>query len=155
MISVKKFWACVLFICIIGTFVAIYGESKKSVSQEQPKYELKSDILNFDYTKLSYPTNSVTIGVDTGNKTLKERKPGKEPTFKEKVCEFLSIFCDSVIHLFVFMCITSTCYGIFALVPSMVIYGVLHIREVRNRKREDEENMTKKAEELGLKLSDI
>ena len=138
MISEKKFWACMLFIYIIGTSVAIYGESKKSASQEQPKYELKSDIINFDYTKLSYPSNSVSVGIET-NETLKERKPGRQLTEDEFIRIKLEELVGGVKILLKFVLILILVYGTFGLLPSVIVFFCLQYRRKRIDRRKEKE----------------
>lgn len=138
MISEKKFWACMLVIYIIGTSVAIYGESKKSASKEQPKYELKSDIINFDYSKLSYPSNSVSVGIKT-NETLKERKPGGQPTEDELIRIRLEELVGGGKILLKFIFILTLVYGTFGLLPSGIVYYYLQYRRKRIDRRKEKE----------------
>jgi hypothetical protein len=138
MISEKKFWACVLFIYIIGTSVAIYGESKKSASQEQPKYELKSDIINFDYTKLSYPSSGISVGIET-NETLKERKPGRQITEDEIIRIRIEELVGGGKILLKFILILTLVYGTFGLLPSGIVYYYLQYRRKRIDKRKEKE----------------
>lgn len=135
MISEKKFWECMLVIYIIGTSVAIYGESKKSASKEQPKYELKSDIINFDYSKLSYPSNSISVGIET-NETLKERKPGGQPTEDELIRIRIEELVGGVKILLKFVFILILVYGTFGLLPSGIVYYYLRYRRKRIEKKE-------------------
>lgn len=149
MISVKKFWACVLFMYIIGTFVAIYGESKKSASQEQPKYELKSDIINFDYSKLSYPSNSVSVGIKT-NETLKERKPG-QPTGDIRLSDVIG----GINIFFIFLLTLLTMYGTFGFLPNCIVYYTLLLRRKRiERKKEKEKPLYSEINSSGGTISD-
>ena len=138
MISEKKFWACMLFIYIIGTSVAIYGESKKSASQEQPKYELKSDIINFDYSKLSYPSNGVSVGIET-NETLKERKPGRQLTEDETIKIKIEELVGGVKILLKFVFVLILVYGTFGLLPSGIVFYYLQYRRKRIDKRKEKE----------------
>jgi hypothetical protein len=138
MISEKKFWACVLFIYIIGTSIAIYGESKKSASQEQPKYELKSDIINFDYTKLSYPSSGISVGIET-NETLKERKPGRQITEDEIIRIRIEELVGGGKILLKFILILTLVYGTFGLLPSGIVYYYLQYRRKRIDKRKEKE----------------
>ena len=138
MISEKKFWVCMLFIYIIGTSVAIYGESKKSASQKQPKYELKSDIINFDYSKLSYPSNSVSVGIKT-NETLKERKPGRQLTEDETIKIKIEELVGGVKILLKFVFVLILVYGTFGLLPSGIVFYYLRYRRKRIDKRKEKE----------------
>lgn len=141
MISEKKFWACMLFIYIVGTSVAIYGESKKSASQEKPryeKYELKSDIINFDYSKLSYPSNSVSVGIET-NETLKERKPGRQLTEDEMIRIRIEELVGGVKILLKFVFILLLVYGTFGLLPSGITYYYLQYRRKKIDRRKEKE----------------
>ena len=127
-----------LFIYIIGTSVAIYGESKKSASQEQPKYELKSDIINFDYSKLSYPSNGVSVGIET-NETLKERKPGRQLTEDETIKIKIEELVGGVKILLKFVFVLILVYGTFGLLPSGIVYYYLRYRRKRIDKRKEKE----------------
>jgi hypothetical protein len=138
MISEKKFWACMLLIYIIYTSVAIYGESKKSASQEQPKYELKSDIINFDYSKLSYPSNSVSVGIET-NEVLKERKPGRQLTEDELIRIRIEELVGGVKILLKFVFVLILVYGTFGLLPSGIVFYYLQYRRKRIDKRKEKE----------------
>ena len=64
MTSIRKFWTCITIECILALSFCVYAESKKSISQEPPKYELKSDIINFDYTEMAYPLQEAKVGSD-------------------------------------------------------------------------------------------
>lgn len=138
MISEKKFWAFMLFIYMIGTSVAICGESKKSASQEQPKYELKSDIINFDYSKLSYPSNSVSVGIET-NEVLKERKPGGQLTEDGLIRIRIDELVGGVKILLKFVFILLLVYGTFGLLPSGITYYYLQYRRKKIDKRKEKE----------------
>ena len=127
-----------LFIYIIGTSVAIYGKSKKSASQEQPKYELKSDIINFDYSKLSYPSNGVSVGIET-NETLKERKPGRQLTEDETIKIKIEELVGGVKILLKFVFVLILVYGTFGLLPSGIVYYYLRYRRKRIDKRKEKE----------------
>ena len=138
MISEKKFWACMFVIYIIGTSVAIYGESKKSASKEQPKYELKSDIINFDYSKLSYPSNSISVGIET-NETLKERKPGGQLTEDELIRIRIEELVGGVKILLNFVFVLLLVYGTFGLLPSGITYYYLKYRRKKIDIRKEKE----------------
>ena len=135
MISEKKFWAFMLFMYMIGMSVAI-GESKKLASQEQPKYELKSDIINFDYSKLSYPSNSVSVGIET-NETLKERKPGRQPSEDELIRIKLEELVGGGKILLKFIFILALVYGTFGLLPSGIVYYYLQYRRKKIDRRKE------------------
>lgn len=64
MVSIRKFWICIIIECILALSFCVYAESNKSISQEPPKYELKSDIINFDYTEMAYPLQEAKVGSD-------------------------------------------------------------------------------------------
>ena len=123
----NKFWLCVFTICILGVSVCAYSESRKSASQDKPVYELKSDIINFDYTKLSYPSNSVSVGIKT-NETLKERKPG-QPTGDIRFNDIIG----GIKIFFVFLLTLVTMYVMFGLLPFCIAY---YKEEDRKKKRE-------------------
>lgn len=137
MISEKKFWAFMLFMYMVGMSVAI-GESKKLASQEQPKYELKSDIINFDYSKLSYPSNSISVGIET-NEVLKERKPGGQLTEDELIRIRLEELVGGVKILLKFVLILVLVYGTFGLFPSGITYYYLQYRRKRIDRRKEKE----------------
>ena len=50
-ISVKKFWTCVVLGCFVAFSLCVCGSSVKTaapIKNFPQKYEVKSDILNFD-----------------------------------------------------------------------------------------------------------
>ena len=63
MISVKKYWTYVLIGCVLLLSVCIYAESTKvETPWQQPTYRVNSDILNFNYNEMGYPSSNVSIG---------------------------------------------------------------------------------------------
>lgn len=63
MISVKKFWTYVLIVCTLLVSVCIYSANTKvEVPWQQPTYRVNSDILNFNYNEMGYPSSNVSIG---------------------------------------------------------------------------------------------
>ena len=145
----NKFWLCVFTICILGVSVCAYSESRKSASQDKPVYELKSDIINFDYTKLSYPSNSVSVGIKT-NETLKERKPG-QPTGDIRFNDIIG----GIKIFFVFLLTLVTMYGTFGFLPNCIVYYTLLLRRKRiERKKEKEKPLYSEINSSGGTISD-
>lgn len=145
----NKFWLCVFTICILGVSVCAYSESRKSASQDKPVYELKSDIINFDYTKLSYPSNSVSVGIKT-NETLKERKPG-QPTEGIRLSDIIG----GIKIFFVFLLTLVTMYGTFGFLPNCIVYYTLLLRRKRiERKKEKEKPLYSEINSSGGTISD-
>ena len=64
MVSIRKFWTCIIIECMLAISFCVYAESKKEMSKDkvESKYELKSDIINFDYTEMAYPLGDTKIG---------------------------------------------------------------------------------------------
>jgi hypothetical protein len=63
---------------ILTVSVCVCADSRKAASQEQPKYELKSDIINFDYSQLAYPSSKPEVGIKIDSTVVpKKLVPGK------------------------------------------------------------------------------
>jgi hypothetical protein len=62
--NTNKFWSCLAIIIIIGVSTCVFADSNKEMSKDkvESKYELKSDIINFDYTEMAYPLGDTKIG---------------------------------------------------------------------------------------------
>ena len=55
-------WIALFLILLLS--MGAFAESKKEASQDTAKYELKSDIINFDYTEMAYPLQEAKVGSD-------------------------------------------------------------------------------------------
>ena len=75
MINKKALFGCIL---ILQIPICMHAES---VRAERPSYEIKSDIINFDYNEMGYPPNEVSIGLkselDKKNAPPQKRKPAR------------------------------------------------------------------------------
>jgi hypothetical protein len=135
MVRISKFLACVFAMLVMCTYV-------EANNRKQAKtYKLESDVINFDYTKLSYPSDCITIGVDTGKNILKERKPGRQPTTIEKVKD---IVIGAVKIFFCFLLISFGCVGICNAIPigSEMAFIIGDIRKKYKEKKKLKEDDT-------------
>ena len=134
MISVKKFWTCVLIECVLLLSVCIYAESTKvETPWQQPTYKVNSDILNFNYNEMAYPSSSVSIGVkselEKKNTPPKKRLPAPKSD-NDEVDEILNGMLNGVFSvLFVALC------PIPVIVLLMIVYLAVeaHGKKKRNK----------------------
>lgn len=141
MSNMKKFWLCVLIMYIFGASVCTCFEYSELTPWGKPKYEVKSDIINFDYTKLSYPSQSISVGISTdSDSSLKERKPGRELTRAEKIKMLAREFVGGIEKLLVFFLMFVGCLAWFCLVPYYIMTFVFNVKRAIEEKREEKEN---------------
>jgi hypothetical protein len=113
--------------------VSITIHPKSTPKNDTDKYEVKSDILNFDYMKLSYPASSTSLGIKKENSViLKERKPGKKITDEDIIKINKQELVDGVTMIAKFILIGFCCFIVFALVPGIIIILVTY--KIKNSK---------------------
>ena len=118
----KKFWLCLYIPWVITVCAMGYGESKKGLSQDkvEPKYELKSDIINFDYTEMAYPFRDAKIGTDI---TLVENNvPPKKIVRAEGISNTETMVNSIVLPLLLVIAMLGLCIGItsFVIIISII-----------------------------------
>ena len=132
MIGIKRILACAIITLSLNT----YAESKKEASQDVTPYEVKSDILNFDYSQMAYPTMKPVVGININGKTA---IPGKRLPAPETELENVFTIKDLLDGFVMFGCvlfIMSLAWFIVAVVPIYVVTTVLNIRKAIIERRE-------------------
>ena len=120
MISTNKFMSCLLVMFILTVSVCVYADSRKAASQEQPKYELKSDIINFDYSQLAYPFEEVGLGF----KTDTTRVPKKLVPGKVEERSALDNLLDGLFYTFQFYAGAAVILSWVVFIPYFLVEGV-------------------------------
>ena len=126
MIGANKSIACLLLMFILTVSVCVCADSRKAASQEQPKYELKSDIINFDYTQLAYPFDEAGIGI----KTDTSRVP-KKITARVQEAEYISpltVLFDACCLAGKVIVLTSCCFAAVTYFPAILVKVFILIR---------------------------
>ena len=123
MISANKSIACLLLMLILTVSVCVCADSRKAASQEQPKYELKSDIINFDYSQLAYPSEEVGLGI----KTDTARVPKKIVPGKVEERSALDNLLDGLLYTFQFYMGAAAILSWVVFMPYFLVEGVTFI----------------------------
>ena len=128
MISANKFWTCVFMMYALAVSFCVYAESNKSASKEQPKYEVKSDIINFDYSQLAYPSSKLEVGIKTDTaRVSKKIVPGKVEERSP-----LDDLLDGLLYTFQFYMGAATLLSWVVFLPYFLVEGVTFIyRKIR------------------------
>lgn len=129
----NKFYTGILIFELFAICVLCFGEAKKELSQDkvEPKYEVKSDIINFDYTKLAYPTDAVTVGIKTNEKALKERRPPRELTDEEKLQMFFDDCASGFLLYLEILMMGFCCWSLIAFFPCTSLLGLVLFRDIK------------------------
>jgi hypothetical protein len=118
--------------------------------QQKEKYEVKSDIINFNYTEMAYPVKKRNFGIAIESDT-KPQPPRKlvrgEANDSDKVDAFLNGMITGVIAIFVLF-ITSIPF----IVIMMIAYIWLDGYGKKKRSKWDDERRIQNAKDLGLKV---
>lgn len=123
MISANKSIACLLLMFILTVSVCVCADSRKAASQEQPKYELKSDIINFDYSQLAYPSSKLEVGIKTDTAIVpKKIVPGKVEERSP-----LDDLLDGLLYTFQFYMGAATLLSWVVFLPYFLVEGVTFI----------------------------
>lgn len=123
MISANKSIACLLLMFILTVSVCVCADSRKAASQEQPKYELKSDIINFDYSQLAYPSSKLEVGI----KTDTARVPKKIVPGKVEERSRLDDLLDGLLYTFQFYMGAAALLSWVVFLPYFLVEGVTFI----------------------------
>ena len=111
-----------------------------SIAPKTKQYEVKSDIINFDYTQMAYPVGDASVGVKTVKTTPEKRKPAKPLTDKEKLMKFLGEVADGFIMFFLINIACIANYGFFVVLPCAIVYITLMIMQNVKNKKEDKKS---------------
>jgi hypothetical protein len=110
-------WIAILVIIFLGVVGASAGTDKTN-QQIVSKYEIKSEIINFDYTKIGYPFSDVKIGGDFSvkdNITIPRKLATNNVKVSNEDIRFNSIVSGFllVIEIF-FLCVFIVLFMLFA-----------------------------------------
>lgn len=137
MISANKSIACLLLMFILTVSVCVCADSRKAASQEQPKYELKSDIINFDYSQLAYPSSKLEVGIKTDTARVpKKIVPAKQEEVKVTVDDLL----DGLLLVLNFFLGAASLYVFFVFFPYYVVETVALICRIIRKFKKNNKN---------------
>lgn len=120
----------------------VYAESNKSASKEQPKYEVKSDIINFDYSQLAYPIKETGIGFKTDTSRVpKKIVPAREP--KAEQVEPLTIVLDACKLTINIVVLVIFCFAVVVYIPAILVEIFLIVRKSIITHRKEKEDIFK------------
>jgi hypothetical protein len=111
----------------LGAYAAFAGVEKLSPQ----KYETKSEILNFNYEEMAYPTKGINIGIQTESKVPVVRKPGKQLTEEEIIAMRAETLKNAASIVISFIILVFGIMGAFITV-SLIAHGVLFV--IRKKK---------------------
>jgi putative exporter of polyketide antibiotics len=115
-----------MFIFPLGTY-AFAGMEKLSPQ----KYETKSEILNFNYEEMAYPTKGINIGIQTESKVPVVRKPGKQLTEEEIIAMRAETLKNAASIVISFIILVFGVMGMFITI-SLIAHGILFV--IRKKK---------------------
>ena len=105
--SIKRFLLCIIIglSALVTSTYAEEGMKFKPISTPWKSYEVKSDIINFDYQQMAYPVQNVQIGIND-KKTVApaKREPG---VAEDKSCDFSVTDCINHLTTIIFACFTA------------------------------------------------
>ena len=137
MISANKSIACLLLMFILTVSVCVCADSRKAASKEQPKYELKSDIINFDYSQLAYPSSKLEVGIKTDTARVpKKIVPGKPADNQITLDDILD---GLLIVLNIFLGVVAL-YSFFVFLPYYVVKTAALICRIIRKSRKKNKN---------------
>jgi hypothetical protein len=120
----------------------VYANSNKSTSKEQPKYEVKSDIINFDYGQLAYPFKGVGIGFKTDTSRVpKKIVPAREP--KAEQVEPLTMVLDACKLTINIIILVVFCFAVVIYLPAVLVEIFLIVRKFIITLRKEKEDIFK------------
>lgn len=118
----KNIIIMLMLLLSLGAYAAFAGAEKLSPQ----KYETKSEILNFNYEEMAYPTKGINIGVQTESKVPTVRKPGKQLTKEEIIAMRAETLKNAVSIVISFIILVFGVMGAFITV-SLIAHGVLFV----------------------------
>jgi putative exporter of polyketide antibiotics len=111
----------------LGAYAAFAGVEKLSPQ----KYETKSEILNFNYEEMAYPTKGINIGIQTESKVPVVRKPGKQLTEEEIIAMRAETLKNAASIVISFIILVFGVMGMFITI-SLIAHGILFV--IRKKK---------------------
>jgi hypothetical protein len=127
--------------------------TSKEFSQENmfAGYNVKSDIINFDYSKLAYPVTESVIGIKDSTVTVKTpvKRAKPRPLTEEEKAELLKIKVENgFLMVFSFIMVFCGCICWIVYIPRILIWSFLWVRrkviEFNKEYKEFEKNMENK-----------
>lgn len=115
----------------LGAYAAFAGVEKLSPQ----KYETKSEILNFNYEEMAYPTKGINIGIQTESKVPVVRKPGKQLTEEEIIAMRAETLKNAASIVISFIILVFGIMGAFITV-SLIAHGVLFVMRKKKEFKE-------------------
>ena len=106
----------------LGAYAAFAGAEKLSPQ----KYETKSEILNFNYEEMAYPTKGIKIGVQTESNVPAVRKPGKQLTEEEIMAMKADTVKNAAGTIIIFILIVLSTMGAFIIIP-LIGHGIMFV----------------------------
>lgn len=122
----KSIVISLMLIFPLGTY-AFAGMEKLSPQ----KYETKSEILNFNYEEMAYPTKGINIGIQTESKVPVVRKPGKQLTEEEIIAMRAETLKNAASIVISFIILVFGVMGMFITI-SLIAHGILFV--IRKKK---------------------
>jgi len=122
----KSIVISLMFIFPLGAY-AFAGMEKLSPQ----KYETKSEILNFNYEEMAYPTKGINIGIQTESKVPVVRKPGKQLTEEEIIAMRAETLKNAASIVISFIILVFGVMGMFITI-SLIAHGILFV--IRKKK---------------------
>jgi len=127
---------------ILTVSVCVCADSRKAASQEQPKYEVKSDIINFDYGQLAYPFEEAVIGFKTDTSRVpKKIVPAREP--KAEQVEPLTMVLDACKLTINIIVLVVFCFAVVVYLPAVLVEIFLIVRKGIIKRRKEKEDIFK------------
>lgn len=123
----KSIAISLMLLLSLGAYAA-YASAEKLSPQ---KYETKSEILNFNYEEMAYPTKGINIGVQTESNVPAVRKPGKQLTEEEVIAMRAETLKNAASIVISFIILVFGVMGAFITV-SLIAHGVLFV--IRKKK---------------------
>ena len=133
----------IVFVLTLMLSLGAFAEAKN----DTPQYEIKSDILNFDYTNLGYPTKEWNIGIPVSNTQAPRKLVKGKPEEVSVTASFAEGLLQGGIGMF-FLVIINVPY----IVILMIAYLAIDAYGNRKEKRREAARRKKEAESLGLKI---
>jgi hypothetical protein len=137
---IKRFWTIVFFMVSLNTYADSIGVE---VPWQQERYEVKSDIINFNYTEMGYPVKKGSFGIplETETKQQLPRKLVRAKAERGTVDDLLNGMVDGGVGIFaIFLC------SVPFIVVMMIVYLWMDSYGKKKRKKwEDEKILQKKS----------
>ena len=137
---IRKFWTIVFLMLSLNTYADSIGVE---VPWQQERYEVKSDIINFNYTEMGYPVKKGSFGIplETETKQQLPRKLVRAKAERGTVDDLLNGMVSGGVGIFaIFLC------SVPFIVVMMIVYLWMDSYGKKKRKKwEDEKILQKKS----------